>query len=55
MQAKRRKTEKEISATCIVHTAMPFRGDKNEALQSIKEIIVGEKKRIRWISCFIGR
>ena len=47
MQAKRRKTEKEISATWyIVHTAMPFRGDKNEALQSIKEIIVGEKREL---------
>ena len=39
----------------IVHTAMPFRGDKNEARQSIKEIIVGEKG-IRWnVSCYMGQ
>ena len=49
MQAKRRKTEKENICYMymnIVHTAMPFRGDKNEALQSIKEIIVGEKREL---------
>ena len=57
MQAKRRKTEKENICYMymnIVHTAMPFRGDKNEALQSIKEIIVREKGSRENVLCYMG-
>ena len=47
MQAKRRKTEKEnIYYMYIVHTAMSFGGDKNEAIQSIKEIIKGSRGNV---------
>ena len=48
-----KKTDKE--KMYIVHTAMPFRGHKNEALQSIKEIIVREKGSRGNVSCYMGQ